>query len=256
MRRTASFCTLIFFVLCAWSTASFARGVYVKQGPNGPVFSDQPAPGAKEVTLKPLNVMAPTPAENKAPAAESETPSQAVVPVEVTKSAALASDYDRFQIISPENDGSTVANTAVFEVRLAVSPPLRLADQHAFVISLNGRPVNQRFTATEFMVPPEFWEELPPPNQAMQLDASIIDGRGQILKRADPVRFYLRYTTVYQNPNYPYYPDRPVVWPPQRPHPMPPHIPQPPTNGGDHKPPPRPAEEPTEPVNGGVRKDR
>ena len=141
-------------------------------------------------------------------------------------------------------------------MRLAVSPPLRLADQHAFVISLNGRPVNQRFTATEFMVPPEFWEELPPPNQAMQLDASIIDGRGQILKRADPVRFYLRYTTVYQNPNYPYYPDRPVVWPPQRPHPMPPHIPQPPTNGGDHKPPPRPAEEPTEPVNGGVRKDR
>jgi hypothetical protein len=178
MRRTASFCTLIFFVLCAWSTASFAQGVYVKQGPNGPVFSDQPAPGAKEVTLKPLNVMAPTPAENKAPAAESETPSQAVVPVDVTKSAAPASDYDRFQIISPENDGSTVANTAVFEVRLAVNPPLRLADQHAFVISLNGRPVNQRFTATEFMVPPEFWEELPPPNQAMQLDASIIDGRG------------------------------------------------------------------------------
>ena len=198
MRASVLF-SLVILALCAWSSSS-AQGVYVKQGPNGPVFSDQPAPGAKEVTLKPLNVMPAPPAEAK----ETNEAGPKVVTVDTTKPAsALSSDYDRFQIVSPENDGSTVANTAVFEVRLAVNPPLRLADQHAFVISLNGRLVNQRFTATEFMVPPEFWEELPPPNQEMQLDASIIDGKGQILKRADPVRFYLRYTTVYQNPNYP-----------------------------------------------------
>ena len=252
--RTTSFLAMVILAVCAWSPPSSAQGVYVKQGPNGPVFSDQPAPGAKEVTLKPLNVMPAQPAESAEGKAAGEAGPK-VVTVDTKPAPAPASDYDRFQIVSPENDGSTVANTAVFEVRLAVNPPLRLAEQHAFVISLNGRPVNQRFTATEFMVPPEFWEELPPPNQAMQLDASIIDGKGQILKRADPVRFYLRYTTVYQNPNYPYDPDRPVVWPPHRPHPRPPHIPQPPTNGGGHKPPP-PAEEQVEPVKGAVRKDK
>ncbi|MFT3849338.1 MAG: hypothetical protein QM739_11905 [Propionivibrio sp.] len=236
---------LMLVALGASSPAALAQGVYVKQGPNGPVFSDQPTPGAKEVTLKPLNVMPAPPAGSKAPAVEGAAPGREVAPPDAMQPPVAPSpDYDRFQIISPENDGSTVANTAVFEVRLAVDPPLRLADQHAFVISLNGRPVNQRFTATEFMVPPEFWEELPPPNQAMQLDASIIDGNGQVLKRADPVRFYLRYATVHQNPNYPYDPDRPHVWPP-RPRP----IPRPPANGGDREPPPNLLEAPAEPGN-------
>ena len=253
--RTANLIPMILLALYAWSPPSSAQGVYVKQGPNGPVFSDQPASGAKEVTLKPLNVMQAPPAETKE-GKEANEAGPKVVTVETKPAPAPSSEYDRFQIVSPENDGSTVANTAVFEVRLAVNPPLRLAEQHAFVISLNGRPVNQRFTATEFMVPPEFWEELPPPNQAMQLDASIIDGKGQILKRADPVRFYLRYTTVYQNPNYPYYPDRPVVWTPQRPHPRPPHVVRPPSDGGSHKPPPPPAVELTEPATAGARKDK
>lgn len=253
--KAANLFTLIPFALCAWSPASLAQGVYVKQGPNGPVFSDQPAPGAKEVTLKPINVMPAPPAETRE-STEANEAGPKVVTLEAKPASAPLSDYDRFQVLSPENDGSTVANTAVFEVRLAVNPPLRLADQHAFVISLNGRPVNQRFTATEFMVPPEFWEELPPPNQAMQLDASIIDGKGQILKRADSVRFYLRYTTVYQNPNYPYYPDRPVVWPPPHPRPVPPYGQRPPSNGGGHKPPPPPAVELTEPATAAARKDK
>ena len=253
--RTANLIPMILFTLCVWSSPLSAQGVYVKQGPNGPVFSDQPAPGAKEVTLKPINVMPAPPADPKA-ATEASEGGPKVVTVETKPASAPSSDYDRFQIVSPENDGSTVANTAVFEVRLAVNPPLRLADQHAFVISLNGRPVNQRFTATEFMVPPEFWEELPPPNQEMQLDASIIDGKGQILKRADPVRFYLRYTTVYQNPNYPYYPDGPVVWPPQRPHPRPPHVVRPPSDGVGHKPPPPPAVELNPPATAAARKDK
>lgn len=249
--KAASFYTMVLLALCAWSPASSAQGVYVKQGPNGPVFSDQPAAGAKEVTLKPLNVMPAPVEENK----EANEAGPKVVTLEAKPVSESPSDYDRFQVLSPENDGSTVANTAVFEVRLAVNPPLRLADQHAFVISLNGRPVNQRFTATEFMVPPEFWEELPPPNQAMQLDASIIDGKGQILKRADPVRFYLRYTTVLQNPNYPYYPGRPGFRPPH-PRPVPPHVPQSPSNGGGHKPPPPPAVELAEPATAAARKGK
>ena len=119
---------LVLAVLCAQGSGSLAQGIYVKQGPNGPVFSDQPLPGAREVQLKPLNVMSAPPIEAKSPA----TPTAEAVPVE---SAGLPANalppYDRFEIVSPENDGSTVANTAVFEVRLAVSPPLHLAGQHA-----------------------------------------------------------------------------------------------------------------------------
>jgi hypothetical protein len=47
------------------------------------------------------------------------------------------------------------------------------------------------------MIPPEFWgSELPPPNQEMLLEASIVDGNGQVLKQAAPVRFFMRHARV------------------------------------------------------------
>ena len=138
--KTTDFSILALIALCAWGPAASAQGVYVKQGPNGPVFSDQPAPGAKEVTLKPLNVMPAPPAE-RGEGKEANEAGPKVVTVDTTKQV---SDYERLQIVSPENDGSVIANTAVFEVRLAVDPPLRLADQHAFVAEAAGRGVHGR----------------------------------------------------------------------------------------------------------------
>ena len=187
------------FVSCVLAVASlplWAEGVYVIQGPNGPVFTNKPQTGAKEVSLPPLSVVPAAPAPkvaDKPPAAPAETPATPLpVGEEAVPIDGEAPVYQDFRIVQPENEGSVVANTAVFEVRLAVEPPLRLGDKHAFVVSINGRPVNQRYTATEFMIPPDFWEELPAPDQAMQLDASVIDGKGQVIKRAAPVRFYLR----------------------------------------------------------------
>jgi hypothetical protein len=118
--------------------------------------------------------------------------------------------YRSFSIVFPENDGSIVANTAVFEVRVAVDPALRLGEGHAFAVSINGQPVGQRFTATEFMIPPEYWgDQLPPANQRHQLAAAIVDRNGAVLKEAAPVQFQLRYATV---PQYPYRP-RPLPLP-------------------------------------------
>ena len=189
---------ILFCGLALSSAMSRAQGVYVTQGENGPVFSDKPQPGAKEVTLKPLNVV-PLPKPDKtqpAPAVKEE-------PVPVTLDAD-ASAYQRFAVVYPEDNGSIVANTAVFDVRVAVDPALKLGEGHAFVVSLNGRPVGQRFTATEFMIPPEFWgDRLPPPNQAVQLDASIVDANNQVLKAAAPVRFILRYAVVVTHPKRP-----------------------------------------------------
>ena len=182
------------------AAAAWAQGVYKTPGAPGqaPVFSDKPLPGAREVSLPPLNVI------------ESPSETQAVptkgVPGESRPAthAPAAPAYRRLAIVFPENDGSVVANTAVFEVRLAVDPVLQIGAGHAFTVSLNGQGVGRRFTATEFMIPPEFWgDTLPPPNQRMQLDAAIVDREGKVLLQAAPVSFYLRHASRLLRPQQP-----------------------------------------------------
>ncbi len=165
-----------------------AQDVFVTRDAAGkPVFSDKGQPGAQPVTLPPLNVVPPI-AVPKATAPGRQ--GRETLPATVSEVAA----YRWLRIAFPENEGSVVANTAVFEVRLTVEPPLRLGDGHAIVVSVNGRPVGQRFTATEFMIPPEFWgDSLPPDNQRFQLDAAIVDRDGGVLKRAAPVSFTMRH---------------------------------------------------------------
>ena len=175
-------------------TLAQAQDVYVTDGKNGPLYSDRPLPGAREVALPPLNV---APA---LPATATPAPQPFAGDTPATREAAPPA-YRSFAIVWPENEGSVLANTAVFEVRLAVDPPLRLGDGHAFAVRVNGRAVEQRFTASEFMIPPEFWgDTLPPPNQLMQLDARIVDGDGREIVSATPVRFYLRHATLRKKP--------------------------------------------------------
>ena len=176
------------------AVVALAQGVYVTEGKNGPVYSDQPRPGAREVDLPPINV-APASPEKATPAPPG------VSPEAPAKRDAARPAYRSFSIVWPENEGSVLANTAIFEVRLAIDPPLRLGDGHAFMVRINGRAVAQRFTASEFMIPPEFWgDDLPPPNQLMQLDARVVDGEGRELVSAPPVRFYLRHATLRNRP--------------------------------------------------------
>ena len=185
-----------------------AQGVYVIQGPNGPAFSDKPQTGAKEVTLRPLSVVPAIPEQKADPKTDAKADSKAAASPLASgdrrNSDAAPFVYRAFTVVSPEHYGSIVGNTGAFEVRVAVDPSLQLGERHSFIVSINGRTVDQRFTATEFMIPPEFWgDNLPPPNQMMQLDASIIDGNGQVLKMAAPVRFYLRYVTMMNRPHRP-----------------------------------------------------
>lgn len=192
-----------------------AQGIYVTPGAKGPVFSDKPQSGSREVTLQPLNVVAPQPTSRPAASAPLPGTGDSALP-ELSVPA-----YRSFAIVSPEDNGSAAANTALFEVRVAVDPPLQLGAGHAFVVSINGRPVGQRFTATEFIVPPEFWgDTLPPANQSMQLDASIVDAGGQVIKKAKPIRFFMRFLTILNNPRRPVPLPLPIA-PPHRPLPQP-----------------------------------
>jgi len=162
------------------SLSLYAQGVYVTRGANGPVFSDKPQPGAKEMRLKPLNVV---PAQ-KVPQEKTASGTSAGTLQERAGKQAVPEDtpYRTFSILSPEQDGSVVANTGSPPGRRGAPPPLRLGEGHAFGISLNGQPVGQRFTATEFMFPPEFWGGVPPINQRAQLDVSIVDSAGRVGK--------------------------------------------------------------------------
>ena len=203
--RLTAFLLLIFAL---GSDAVLAQGVYVTKGENGPVFSDKPQSGAKEVTLRPLSVV-PMPKEDKAAkdAKDAKAAKDSKLPAMDKTGEPRVADavpaYTGFSIVQPENNGSVIANSGTFEVRLAVEPPLQLGSGHAFMISINGRSVAQRFTTTEFMIPSEFWQGVvQPENQSAQLDASIVDNAGQVLKKASPVRFMLRYTTVLNNPNW------------------------------------------------------
>ncbi len=185
--------------LLAASVGAGAQGVYVTPGSGGrgPVFSDKPQAGAKEVQLPPLSVV---PAV--VPAAPSPGRLPAAGPVPGAAPPEAFAGYRRLLILFPENNGSVVANTGVFDVRLAVDPPLRVGEGHAFVVRINGQPIGQRFTATELMVPAEFWGgAMPPINQPAQIDASIVDAAGQVLMTAPPTVFFMRYTTVLQRPH-------------------------------------------------------
>lgn len=158
--------------------------VFVTRGAGSPEYSDKPQPGARPVYLPELNRAKPVTAP-AVPTATAVGESRGVPEALPT--------YRRFSILAPEDDGSIVADTAVFEVRVAVEPELQLGEGHAIAIRIDGRPVGQRFTASEFMIPPEFWgTELPSPNQRHRLDAAIVDRDGVIMRQAKPVTFQLR----------------------------------------------------------------
>ena len=191
----------ILVILLLPGAALQAQGVYVTPGANGPVFSDKPQPGARELTLPPLNVIAPPPRPVASPAAPDSASDEAK---DAARPAAALFVYRAFSIVQPENDGSVLADTALFEVRVAVDPPLQLGEGHAFAVSIDGRRVGQRFTASEFMIPPEFWGDVvPPPGQRLQLDAAIVDGNGRELRKADPVSFFMRYAPLPNRPRHP-----------------------------------------------------
>jgi hypothetical protein len=191
-------------ILLCWSlmfqgAVVHAQGVFVTQGEHGPVFSDKPQSGAKEVILRPLSVIdtprEPRVAAGKAGSAASPANSES------QRSAAVRTSYQSLAILSPDDEGSVIINTGMIDVRLSVEPSLQLGEGHAFVISVNGRRVGLRFTSTEMTIPPEFWGGMLPANQFAQIDASVIDESGRELIKAAPVRFFMRYTTVLNNPN-------------------------------------------------------
>lgn len=183
--------------------------VYESKNGEGKTYSDRPLPGSKAVELRPLNVIEPL------PVAPTAGPRRDGAFVPDGKPAPVAT-YRSLAVVFPEVDGSVAANYATFEVRVAVDPPLQVENGHAFTLRLDGRPVPGRYTATEMMIPPEFFGNVAPAGvQRHVLEASIVDAGGQPLLVASPVSFQTRFVTVLQRPRVQRLP----------PHPLPPSLP-------------------------------
>jgi hypothetical protein len=186
-------------VLMLQAGAVQAQGIFVTKGEHGPVFSDKPQSGAKEVTLRPLTVMD-SAKESKGVAVNAGNASNREKS-DRPPSAQANIPYQSLTVLSPENESSVIINSGVIDLRVAADPSLQLGEGHAFAVSINGRDVGQRFTSTEFTIPPEFWGGNLPINQFAQVDLSIVDAQGRVLIRAASVRFFMRFTTVLNNPN-------------------------------------------------------
>jgi hypothetical protein len=108
--------------------AAPAQPVYETRDRAGPVFSDLPSAGAREVELPPqINLM--DSVEEPAPAPE---PVPAVAP------------YRAVQITQPENGGTVHSNTGQFSIVVAIEPDLRTDQGDRIAITLDGTLLPQR----------------------------------------------------------------------------------------------------------------
>ncbi|MDR2450751.1 MAG: hypothetical protein LBE85_03060 [Candidatus Accumulibacter sp.] len=173
-----------------------AQGVYVTRGKNGPVFSDRPQPDSEELELRPLTVIQP-PAKVEIPPEPEEGDPQEPAPREAAVS------YRSLAVVSPADGAGVAGDISFLEIRLAAAPPLARSAGHAFVVSIDGRPVDALFTAPEFAIPPDFWPKgYLPSNRSLRLDAAIVDAGGRVLMRAPPVSFRTL-PVIVRSPPYP-----------------------------------------------------
>ena len=164
--------------------------VFKSSGPDGTVYSDTPSPGSREIDLPLPNVAEPSAKPAAKPAVKPEASPQPddAAPPQVA--------YQSLRITQPEDDGSAGDNTANFEVRVAVEPALRYQLGHAFVVTLNGRAVDRRYTSTEMLIPPEFFGDSIRANERFRLEVRIEDRDGRVLREATPVDFVMRHAAA------------------------------------------------------------
>jgi hypothetical protein len=153
--------------------------VYESKDKAGPVFSDQPSPGAKPVELGPPNVIQTTP------------PKQQPAPA-----AAPSPYYTALAIASPENGGTIHSNTGAFDVSVQLQPALRTARGDRIVARLDGRALARRFSSAKFGVTEADWQKsASTDNVEHTLQVVILDKTGAVLIESAPIKFFAHRAT-------------------------------------------------------------
>lgn len=169
-------------LLLGAATPLAAQTVYESRDKAGPVFSDQPSPGAKPVTIEPTNVIPATPA-----------PPPASAP---SATAAPATAYRSLVIAEPSNTGTLHSNTGAFEVRLRSSPGLRSSAGDRVRLTLDGNVLAGSYNTSRIRVTESDWQSAASGNVDHTLQAAIVDKSGQVLIESPPVVFYVHRATV------------------------------------------------------------
>lgn len=147
---------------------------------NGVVnYSDQPRPGAERVELKGLSTYTP-PAWTD--------PSFGTGPDGGGASAAADGPYRRVEIIAPADEETVWNNEGVLNVALAVEPPVRPGDRVNLYLDgqkVEGVPAN----ATRVTINRVF-------RGTHTLRATVESSAGAELAASDPLRFFVRQTSI------------------------------------------------------------
>jgi hypothetical protein len=179
MTRTAIW-TCAALLAAAWCAPCAAQGtVYESKDKAGPVFSDQPSPGAKPVELAPPNVVGPqrTPPARPAP-------------------AAAAPKYSSLAIASLVNEDTVHSNTGEFDFRVRSVPALRAAAGDRIRVTIDGNPVATTYSSGKVRVSAADWQAAANGDALHKLQVAIVSPAGARLIESAPVSFYMRRATT------------------------------------------------------------
>lgn len=167
-------------LLALWpALAMTQQTIYESRGVAGPVFSDFPAPGAKSVSLPPINVIDAPPAPK--PARQ--------------ESAAAPVSYSQLIIVSPGNEGTIHTNTGDFDVQLRVEPPLDTQGGDTVIVKLDGKPLPQSYSNATFHIGASDWSEAFTESVEHSMQVAITNRAGGVLIESAPVKFYMHHAT-------------------------------------------------------------
>ena len=169
---------VLFFTLC--SAFATAQDIYKSQDKVGPVFSDQPLPGAKSVDLPPLNTYK-VPSTSTAP--------QAKPPV------AAPRPYDLLAIAVPENEGTIHTNTGDFDMQLRIEPPLNTTRGDVILVKLDGNLLAQRYFSAKIHIGAADWSQAFGESAEHSLQIAITNQNGTVLIESAPVKFFMHHAT-------------------------------------------------------------
>ena len=163
---------LLIFLLPA---IAVAQTVYESKDKEGPVFSDTPTPGAQPLDLPPESVI------------DTTTPTQQ------SGNQAAPSAYTAIAILSPNDQGTVHTNTGEFQVKLALTPALQ--GDNAISVSLDGTTLPKLRNSLQFNITSDEWNSAAKNNVLHELEIAVLDGSGNTLITADPVKFYVHRAT-------------------------------------------------------------
>jgi hypothetical protein len=160
----------ILTVLLLGLATGVSAQVYRWVAPDGTVqYSDQPQPGATPVEVAPAQTMpAPPPTLRRAAPAPKPADSRPL--------------YARFAVVSPGEQESVRANDGNVTISLAIEPPLLPGSR--IVVLLDGQPVAS--PGADLTIPLTNLDR-----GTHRLEASVLDGGGNVLISAGPVTFHV-----------------------------------------------------------------